>query len=312
MYALIADYLRHLEIEDNASPNTLLAYGADLNQFAGWLGDSHPKLLEAPRLIEAEDVRSYLAQISDFLAASSLERKTSALRSFFRFLVRAAVCTQNPADLVELPRKPKRLPRVFDVDELAVLLDNAFESDGLGPRNRAIWELLYACGLRVSELVGLSPADLSEERHELRVMGKGRRQRVVPVNDVAMKALMRYRPLRESLLAAYPTWACADALFLNYRGGRLTRRGVEQMIDRTMLSVGSGRKIGPHVLRHTFATHLLDGGADLRTIQELLGHRSLSTTQKYTQVSMTHLIDVYDRAHPRAKRSGGAGPEKKG
>jgi integrase/recombinase XerC len=298
----VADFLRHLEVEDNVSSNTLVAYSADLVQFAGWLRNRLPSGLANPEQIEAEDIRMYLAELSDYLAAASLERKASSLRSFFRYLLRQGYLTRNPAEEVELPRKPKRLPRVFTVDELANLLDSAFDSDGLGPRNRAIWELLYACGLRVSELVGLSPLDISDERQELRVTGKGRKQRVVPISSVAMGALKSYHSLREKLLAAYPRWACPDALFLNYRGGRLTRRGVEQMIDRTMLAVGSGRKIGPHVIRHTFATHLLDGGADLRTIQELLGHSSLSTTQKYTHVSLAHLMDVYDNAHPRAKR----------
>ena len=182
------------------------------------------------------------------------------------------------------------------------ILHRNFSESSLGPRDRLLWEMLYACGLRVSELVGLDVDGISTERREVRVWGKGSRERVVPVSDPALKALAAYLPWREELQKRYPKWADPDALIVNHRGGRLTRRGVAQIIDRTLLGLGSGRRASPHTLRHTFATHLLDGGADLRTIQELLGHRSLSTTQRYAQVSLDHLVSVYDRAHPRARK----------
>ena len=302
MEKLIENFTRFLHVERAASPNTIEAYRRDLLQFGHFLADHYPKsrLSERIQAITADHVRAFLAEMFDYLAPSSLERKVSALRSFFRYLSRENLVASNPAELVDMPKKERRAPSMFTVDEMFRLLDSAFAEDGLALRDKAIWELLYACGLRVSELVGLAPEDLSFERNEVRVLGKGRRERVVPVLGSAIEAVRNYLPLRQTLLDDNPRWACPEALFLNYRGGRLTRRGVERMIDQTLLRIGEGRKIGPHVLRHTFATHLLDGGADLRTIQELLGHRSLSTTQKYTQVGLDHLMAVYDRAHPRA------------
>lgn len=302
MERLIDAFIEHLAVERGASENTLTAYRSDLAQFVSHLGEKSPRACSAERLddIDAGLIRDFLAELYDWISASSLERKLSALRSFFRYLVKLGHVKKNPAEELELPKKDKRIPGIFTVDEIFRLLDSAFDDDRLGPRNRAIWELLYACGLRVSELVALSPEDLSFEREEVRVIGKGRRERVVPITKVALDALRDYLPFRTKLLASHPDHACPEALFLNHRGGRLTRRGVAYMVDRTMLKIGTGRKVSPHILRHTFATHLLDGGADLRTIQELLGHRSLSTTQKYTQVSLDHLMEVYDRAHPRA------------
>ncbi|RJO75429.1 MAG: tyrosine recombinase XerC [Myxococcales bacterium] len=298
MNAAIEEFLRHLAVERGASENTLAAYRNDLAQFAAHCADHG---LRDWAKVGDGDIREFLAALYDYLAPASLERKLSALRTFFQFLAKRGLCDGNPAQAIDMPKKPHRAPEIFTVDEIFGLLDRAFADDPLGARNRAIWELFYAAGLRVSELVGLSPDDLSFDRREVRVFGKGRKERVVPVLDRALAALRGWLPEREKLLAAHRQWACREALFLNYRGGRLTRRGVQQMIDRTMLAAGEGRKIHPHVLRHTFATHLLDGGADLRSIQELLGHRALSTTQKYAQVSLDHLMAVYDRAHPRAR-----------
>ncbi len=307
MEKLIRAFDAFLEAERGLSPNTRSAYRSDLLQFAAYCETDTG--IDDASSVDLIHIRGFLADLFERISPASLERKVSALRSFFRFLVKRGIVENNPALGVDLPKKDRRAPEIFTVDEIFRLLDGAFGEDALGRRDRAIWELLYACGVRVSELVGLSPEDVSFEREEIRVLGKGNKERIVPVGDKARKALSDYLPFREELLSAHPKWACPEALFLNYRGGRLTRRGVERVIDQTMLRIGAGRKIGPHVIRHTFATHLLDGGADLRTIQELLGHRSLSTTQKYTHVSLDHLMAVYDKAHPRAtgKKNDGTG-----
>ncbi len=293
-------FLQYLQVERGVSGHTIDAYRSDLTQLTNYLFDVEGKSADLIRA-DVSLLRNFLAEIYDAIQPASLERKVSAIRSFYRFLVQEKRIEANPAEQIELPKKERHMPTVFTVDEIFTLLDGAFNEEKLGLRDRAIWELLYACGLRVSELVGMNLQDISTERQEVRVQGKGNKQRVVPISETAMKTLLGYLPLRSKLLKDHPRWACPEALFLNYRGGRLTRRGVAHMIDQTMLRLGHGRKIGPHVLRHTFATHLLDGGADLRTIQELLGHQSLRTTQKYTHVSLDHLMQVYDRAHPRAK-----------
>lgn len=302
MNSHIPKFIRYLEVERGASENTLLAYESDLRQFAMFLIDLDARFQDASRIgkIRATHLKHFFAELFDWLAPSSLERKISALRSFFNYLVEKNILEDNPALAIEMPKKSKKLPEIFTVDEIFRILDSAFASEKLGLRNRAIWELFYSSGLRVSELVGLDLHNLSMEKREIRVFGKGAKERIVPVSEPAMEALQHWLPYRTELLTKHPEEADEKALFLNYRGGRLSRRGVEKMVDNIMLSIGEGRKIGPHVLRHTFATHMLDGGADLRSIQELLGHRSLSTTQKYTHVSMDHLMDVYDKAHPRA------------
>ncbi len=306
MPTLIDRYLTELSVENGAAQLTCEAYGRDLRQCTAYL-EQHGRSLEteaAAAQVTSDDLRAFLAELYDLLAATSLERKIAALRGFFRFAQRHGYCASNPALEIELPKRERHIPEVLSVDELFAILDTAFSEDGLGPRNKAIWELLYSSGLRVSELVGLDENDISLDRQEVRVVGKGRRERLVPVSAPALRALADYRPLRQRLLAARKSPNGDDkALFLNYRGGRLTRRGVELLITQTLLKAGSLRKIGPHALRHSFATHLLDGGADLRSIQELLGHRSLSTTQKYTHVSLDHLMQVYDRAHPRARKA---------
>lgn len=305
MDELIARFLRHIREERGGSEHTGDAYGRDLLQFAAWLEERKPERLLRPSEIEPDDLRAFFADLFDWLKPSSLERKVSCLRSFFRFLALEGIVERNPALEIRLPKKDQRAPEIFTVDEIFTLLDGAFrETDPLTRRDRAIWELLYAGGLRVSELTGLNLESLSFDRREVRVWGKGGKERVVPVGEAAWRALSDYLSVRGELLSARGE-GDPDALFLNYRGGRLTRRGVDQMLKKTLLRAGQGRTTHPHVLRHTFATHLLDGGADLRTIQELLGHRSLSTTQKYTHVSLDHLMAVYDRSHPRSGSASG-------
>lgn len=299
MLESIERFIRHMEVERGASDHTLTAYRSDLLQLASFIED-HPDQAEDGSAIDVKQLRYFLGELYDRVAPASLERKLSAIKSFFRFMVRSREMETNPAELLETPRKEKHIPQIFSIDEIFSLLDAGFKEEKLGIRNRALWEMLYGCGLRVSELVGLDLTDLSVKRQELRILGKGSRERIVPVSQVVMEAVDAYLPFRENLLKKNPKWADPKALFLNYRGGRLTSRGVQKLVDTTMVRVGAGRKVSPHVLRHTFATHLLDGGADLRTIQELLGHASLSTTQKYTRVSLDHLMEVYDRAHPRA------------
>lgn len=284
-----------------AAELTCDAYGRDLRQLNAYLEEQGLSLEETDGLarVSADAIRGFLAELYDLLNAASLERKVSAYRCFFRWAETHGYVTANPAEAIELPKRERHVPTVLSVDELFAILDGAFDGSPLGLRNRAIWELFYGTGIRVSELCALDVTDLSFERHEVRVWGKGARERVVPCSEHAERAVTAYLPAR---LALRKGRAAEDgALFLNFRGGRLTRRGVELMIDQVMLKVGAGKRIGPHALRHSFATHLLDGGADLRGIQELLGHRSLATTQKYTHVSMEHLMRAYDQAHPRAK-----------
>ena len=306
MPTLIDRYLSELAVESGAARLTCEAYGRDLRQCTAFLEERGHSLESeaAVARIGSDELRGYLAGLYDFLCAASLERKIAALRGFFRYALRHGYCAHNPAQEIELPKREKHIPEVLSVDEIFSILDSAFAAEGLGPRNKAIWELFYSSGLRVGELAGLDMTDLSPDRQELRVFGKGSRERIVPVSGPALNALGAYWPLRSSLLAGRKSPNLAEnAIFLNYRGGRLSRRGIELMISQTLLKAGSPRQIGPHALRHSFATHLLDGGADLRSIQELLGHSSLSTTQKYTHVSLDHLMQVYDRAHPRARKA---------
>lgn len=301
MNGLISAFLRERETQEGAALNTLVAYERDLRQLDSYLlgeGNSSLDDVSLLALVQTEHLRGFLAQMYDLLCAASLERKLAAYRSFFRWAERNGHCGRNPALEIDLPKRERHLPTLLSVDELFAILDSSFDEEPLSIRNRAIWELLYGGGLRVSELCSLNMSDIGDERGEIRVWGKGGKERVVPCTDHVRRALAQYRAVRANLLS--PRNPHEEALFLNYRGGRLTRRGVALMIDKIMVGAGSGKRISPHALRHSFATHLLDGGADLRSIQELLGHSSLSTTQKYTHVGMERLLQVYDKAHPRA------------
>ena len=281
---------------NNVSPHTLSAYGSDLSQFVEYFSppEADPP---GPREFEVWKIREWLGSLyQQKLTAVSMRRKLAALRAFFRFLAREGTIEMNPARLVRMPKAPLRLPQVMTEEQVNGLLDGvaAGKLERRHPsRDVALFEFLYGCGLRVSELVGLNLEDIDRGERWLRVRGKGRKERQVPYGAKAEAALERYLPER----TARPG---ETAVFVNHRGARLTRRGVEVIVKLYATFLAGDSSVHPHSFRHAYATHLLADGADLRAIQELLGHARLSTTQKYTQVSLTDLIAVYDRAHPKA------------
>jgi integrase/recombinase XerC len=238
-------------------------------------------------------LRRYLALLGKVVKKSSVGRKLAAIRSFFRFLLRRGVVVKNPAELIATPKKENRLPFHLDIDQVTTLVEAPADDQKHALRDRAILEMLYSCGLRVSELTGLDIGELDLSGGMVRVMGKGGKERIVPVGSRAIKAIREYLVGRSEPAGNGP-------LFLNTRGGRINRRSVARIIDTHVLRIAAFKRISPHILRHTFATHMLEGGADLRAIQELLGHASLSTTQKYTHVGIDRLMEVYDKAHPKA------------
>jgi integrase/recombinase XerC len=245
-------------------------------------------------------IRGYLGTLAVDLAASSRSRRLASIKSFYKYLVRQKLLPGSPAKLVKSPKLPKSLPKVLPVDELFAILDMPSQKTVLGLRDRAILEILYGGGLRISELCGLNLLDVDRSGRIIRVMGKGSKERLCPVNAQAIRALEAYLARRDELLAVEREGQDAEAVFLNYRGGRLTPRSIGRHLDTYVVQCALQRKVSPHALRHSFATHLLGGGADIRSIQELLGHASLSTTQRYTHVSWEQLQQVYDAAHPRA------------
>jgi integrase/recombinase XerC len=295
MEKLVERFLDHLQVERNASPHTISAYANDLNGFGEFLKKHFRDAPIDPAAVDVLLLRRYLAELHRTARRSTIHRKLSALRSFFRFLVREGVVESNPAELVSSPRQEKYLPKTLTVDEVFHLLDQTYGDDILSLRDHAIFELLYSSGLRVSELTSLNLWDLDLGQGLVRVLGKGSKERIVPVGHRARQAISAYLDRRGGPVDNQP-------LFLNHRRGRLTPRSVERLLKQRLLQAGILKNASPHALRHSFATHLLDGGADLRAIQELLGHVSLSTTQKYTQVSVDRLLAVYDRAHPRSHK----------
>ena len=290
MKKYIEKFIDFLKAEQGVSLHTLRAYSRDLDEFSSFL-DMKPKD------IDYLDIRSYIASLHHRkLKKSSISRKLAAIRSFFKYLHREGYVKKNPAKLVSSPKVPKTLPRFLDIDETFSLMDTP-QGDTFRPtRDRAMLELLYSSGLRVSELTSLDVVDLDMKESIVRVKGKGRKERIVPIGSKAMEAMQNYLPERISLKKKSP------ALFLNNRGGRLTQRSVRRILVNYSRMINLKGDVGPHTLRHTFARHLLHEGADLRAIQELLGHSSLSTTQKYTHVDIRHLTEVYAKAHPMARK----------
>jgi integrase/recombinase XerC len=287
-----AAFLRHLAVERNASAHTLRSYAHDLTDFQAFLaGRGTPDLAAADLRL----VRAWLAALhARGLAPASVARKLAALRSCFRFLVRRGVMEGNPAREAHSPRQPRKLVTFLPIDEATQLVDGRAVGGASRARDVAILELLYASGLRVSELSGLDVDDVDRTERTVRVLGKGRKERIVPYGNQAARALETWLAERGEQ---------RGPVFTNARGGRLTVRSVHTIVRRAARAAGITRRVSPHTLRHTFATHLLDGGADLRAIQELLGHSRLSTTQRYTHVGAEQLMKVYDRAHPRAQRA---------
>ncbi|MFY9802173.1 MAG: tyrosine recombinase XerC [Candidatus Acidiferrales bacterium] len=318
-------FMGYLRYERNCSPETLRDYSADIKLFQGFItppGEPTLPLRQVDHLV----IREFVSWLFDRnLQKTTIARKLAALRTFFKFCVREKYTLQNPARLVSTPKLPKRVPRVQTAEEINNFLDalpggpaaaqnaapsrkrdkkptalSRFEEKLIPRRDRAMFELLYASGLRVSELVGLDYGNVDRAGQMLRVLGKGRKQRVVPYGSKAQEALEAYWPLRLEILAHPRAKSDPEAVFVNHLGGRLTDRSVRYMLKKYCKLANNNWDLHPHSLRHAFATHLLNDGADLRAIQELLGHVSLSTTQRYTQASIQQLMAVYDKAHPHA------------
>ncbi len=291
----LEDFLRHMEIGRSASPHTLKAYRADCMELVEILDRAGVD----PLALDRRGVEAWFAALdARHDGPATVSRKLSAVRGFYRFLKRRGIVAGNPWAGIRGPRKDQRLPDFVPVDELFLLLEAPDPKTPLGLRDRAILELLYAGGFRVSELAGMDVDSVDLKAAQAKVTGKGRKERIVPVGTKALAAIRAWLDVRPSLLRR---GIDPKALFLNFRGGRLTVRSIARQIDQAVAKVALNRHVHPHALRHSFATHLLDGGADLRDIQELLGHARLSTTQKYTHVTLARLQAVYDRAHPRAK-----------
>ena len=287
----LVEFAEHLDRVARASPHTRRGYLSDLRQLAAWLGESGKALDAADR----DDLRAFLASRFAANQPATLARKQASLRAYYAHRVRMGHLADSPARRLVSPRRRRTLPNVVSVDDVFALLDTPSARTPAGLRDRCALELLYGAGLRVSELVGLDDSDLLDGATALRVRGKGGKERVVPLVAKARAALQAWLARRGEL-------GSGPALFLNRRGGRLTARSVARHLARYALICGTQRHVHPHALRHSFATHLLDMGADLRGIQELLGHASLSTTQRYTHVSSERLVQIYEDAHPRARR----------
>jgi len=298
-----ADYLKY---QRNASAHTLRNYLSDLEQFYDYLcpRDSSGSRREIDiQQIDHITIREYMAKLyRDSRKKSSIARKLATLRTFFKFLCREQLLESNPARLVSSPRQEKRLPKVISVDDVVHFIETPDTETVLGKRDRAIIELLYATGCRVSELAGMNLADIDLKNQTIRVRGKGRKERFVPFGSKAKEALNDYLLERNKLLLEAPeNKRDPSVVFLNYQGTRITTRSIGRLIEKYVKECALAQNISPHSLRHSVATHLLSAGADLRAIQELLGHARLSTTQIYTHVSIEQLMQVYDKAHPRAK-----------
>ena len=288
-------FLDHLRAEKGASAHTLRAYGTDLRQFRSFLVEQTDA--RAVHDVDHRQIRRFLASFAGRCAASTTSRKLSVVRSFFDFLVRTEVMRSNPAKRVRMPKVPQKLPTFLTREEARVLVEREAQSDtALARRDAAILELLYGCGLRVAELVSLDVEDVRSVTELLRVEGKGNKERDVPVGPPARCAIERYLALRAELRPS----SGEPALFVNFRGGRLSDRSIRRVVKRAGLLAAVLKDLHPHALRHSFATHLLEGGADLRAIQEMLGHSSLATTQRYTHLTIEQLLEIYETCHPRA------------
>jgi integrase/recombinase XerC len=302
MHKLIEQFLEHLRYERNVSSHTLRNYASDLEQFLYFLTAGEKR--KAPEISEIDHltIREWLASLhSAQKTKASIARKLAALRTFFQFLVREGILELNPAKLVATPKLEKKLPKHLSIEEAVRFIESPDPETDLGKRDRAMLELMYATGVRVAELTTLNIADVDFRNQLVRVTGKRRKQRIVPFGDPASAAIRSYLDVREKFLFSAPvSKRDEEALFLNYQGTRITTRSVGRMVEKYIRLCAGMHNISPHALRHSFATHLLDNGADLRDIQELLGHARLSTTQVYTHVSMEKLIEVYDKAHPKA------------
>lgn len=299
----LTEFLQHLKYERNMSPHTLRNYESDLEQFRQFLFGIEKRDDLPVEQIDRLTIREWMAILHTAgKKKASIARKLASLRTLFQFLIREGKLESNPAKMVATPKIERKLPNHLSMEDAVRLIETPDANTDLGRRDRAILEFLYATGIRVGELVNIDLTDIDLRERMVRVLGKRRKERIVPFHEHALQALMHYltesRPvfLNNSPLTVRDDKAC----FLNYQGTRITTRSVGRMIDKYIKQCADVHKISPHSLRHTFATHMLDSGADLRDIQELLGHARLSTTQIYTQVSMEKMIDVYSKAHPKA------------
>jgi integrase/recombinase XerC len=302
---LISDFIESLAVEKGYSENTCRGYGVDLEGFTEYLAQNPPGGYRRSQSgdpvkidgIHAITIRGYLGWLHKKNKKTTIARKLSAVRSFFKFLVKRGVIDDSPADSILTPKQDKTIPEYLPVDEMFRLLDSIQTGSILDLRNRAIFETLYSCGIRVAELVGMDVRNVDFSGGVIRVLGKGRKERIVPIGQKALAAIKIYRE------QAKKVWGISadhnGPLFLNKNKGRLSARSVARILDNLVKACGLLKPVSPHTMRHTFATHMLDAGADLRIVQELLGHKSLSTTQKYTHVSIDRLMETYDRAHPR-------------
>jgi len=299
MKPYLDQFKHYVVVERNLSPNTVQAYLRDLEQFFLFLGKQgfHEDRVKEIAQVDVLLIRQYLAQLHKDCSRTSIARKLSSIKAFFRFLVRRGILEDSPADSLSTPRCEQYLPKVLSAEQVGTLLDESppRKQRLLAIRDLAIFELIYSCGLRVGELTRLNVASVDCDDRQVRVFGKGRKERVVPIGRQACAAIQKYLSERDITGLEAP-------LFMNQRGGRLSVRSVQRNLKQRLLQFNLPTDVTPHALRHSFATHLLDAGADLRVIQELLGHASLSTTQRYTKVSFAHLAEVYDKSHPRSRK----------
>ncbi|WP_323053018.1 tyrosine recombinase XerC [Marinobacter sp. NP-4(2019)] len=297
--APLADFLRHLSSEKRHSPRTCDSYQQDLTRFGAWL---MTRQIDDWGEVTSHDIRRYVAWLGrGGLSGRSIARHLSAIRRCYQYLLREKKVRDNPAVAIRAPKSGRRLPKVADVDQLNHLLDAA-PDDPLEVRDLSMFELMYSSGLRLSELAGLNLDSVDHRGGEIRVLGKGSKERVLPVGRKALKALGAWLAVRPGLAAE-----SEQALFVSQRGGRLSNRSIQSRLSRWGLVKGAEQRLNPHMLRHSFASHLLESSGDLRAVQELLGHADISTTQVYTHLDFQHLASVYDRSHPRARRRDGRG-----
>lgn len=301
MQPIIEQFFQYLKAERHASIHTLKNYSGDLKQFSVFVESHYPEVSksgpEGVKKINPNLLRAFLSELFKNHGATSVARKLSTLRSFFDFAIREHLLDTNPAKAVRSPKIPKKVPKFLTIEEVLTLLAAPKGQSLLETRDRAILELFYASGLRLSELVALNLDQVDLENKLVRVLGKGNKERMVPVGQKALDALKTYLQKRITFLNGKPD---QKGIFLNKSGDRISARAVERLIEKYLKVTGIQKKVTPHILRHTFATHLLNNGADMRGIQELLGHASLSTTQRYTHVELDKLMKVYDKTHPKA------------
>jgi integrase/recombinase XerC len=306
LHKLIEAFIEYLKKQKAYSSYTIKNYKIDLLQFLEFL-TAHEKYENGSvpgiglAVVNSQVVRKYVGSLYGQFRRTTIARKLSAIRSFFLYLEKKGMIQGNPAADVSTPKLEKFIPNYLPVDDVFRLLERPNRNKPLGLRDLAILEVLYSCGIRVSELVGLNVSSIDFDERLVRVIGKGDKERIVPIGRAALIAVQNYLEATHGLRRKMREDSAVGPLFINFRGGRLTERSVGRILKRYAGEIGLGNEISPHSLRHTFATHLLDGGADLRSVQELLGHVSLSTTQKYTHVSLDRLMEVYDKAHPRSR-----------